>query len=232
MEIQSIEESFGVVGKSYHKGLIVFGLLLGFFVFGWGGYYLGTHHLVSQSQTSSEKTTIAVVSPMIDQEDSDSLCGIDKVRLSKPTIYGDKQYFIYTRNSMNVVFPSGNKNYLESGMFVIQNDETANCRKLIEVFDESAAKNNIYEMYSSDNSLYVMAVDQFGAGSGEGNAKILKSDDDGATWEVKYCFYYSPEEKLTIKDIISDAHSKVKLLSLDNPYCRDFILGLEGGNLK
>jgi len=198
------------------------GLVFGFVLFGFGGYYIGINRFAAKVQISNEKAT----------GKEDTLCGIDKERISKPVVDGDTQYFSYTRNSMNVMYPSGNNNYSDSGMIAIHDNETAKCQKLIEVLDESPAKNNIYEMYSYRDSLYVMAVDQFGAGSGEGNAKILRSDDKGKTWSVKYCFYYTPEEKLTIKDFVTHTQNKVKLLSLDNPYCKNFILGVEGGRLK
>lgn len=232
METDLGQESSEDVKHTLPRIWLIIGTVFGFLLFGTGGFYLGSINSLSKSQTDKETAPITRISPTQMTEKSDSLCGIEKIRLSQPVIYGDTKYYVYTRNSMNVIIPSVNKNYLQSGVFAIQNGDTSKCQKLIEVLDESPAKNNIYEIYSYHNSLYVMAVDQIGGGSGEGNAKILKSDDNGKTWEVKYCFYYTPEAKITIKDFVTNTQNKVKNIGLDNPYCKNFILGVEGGSLK
>ncbi len=232
MEIQEFKEPSKQLNEvTFTKLQLILGAIFGFALFGIVGYFLGLSQSSFQSQrvVNEKSTTRIEATPTTNQPDT--LCGVDKFRLSAPVTYGSKQYFIFKRNSMNVVLPQGDRNYLESGVFVTDNEKGVNCEKLIEIFDESPAKNNIYEFYADNEVLYIMAIDQFGAGSGEGNAKILKSIDSGKSWETKYCFYYTPEMNINIKDFISNSRPTIKTMNLNNPYCKDFILGVEGGRL-
>lgn len=233
MEMPIVDQPKKISGKILSQRiLLIMGIVLGFGLFGVVGYYFGLGKSMSGGKNIVYENTIvnSVVDTVVPTPDT--ICGIEKFRLSEPITFGDMQYFIFKRNSMNVYIPEGNENYLESGVFVADDKYGNNCKKIINILDESPAKNNVYDFYADNDSFYVMAVDQFGGGSGEGNAKILKSDDDGKSWEVKYCYYYTPEIKVSIKDFISGTQGNIELKSLDNHYCKDFILGVSGGRLK
>lgn len=54
-------------------------------------------------------------------------------------------------------------------------------------------KNNPFHLWSEGKRVNLLTIDYGGAGSGEGIAKILSSEDGGATWFISSCFYYSED---------------------------------------
>lgn len=57
-----------------------------------------------------------------------------------------------------------------------------------------SAKNNPYNLWPEEGGLYLLLVDQNGAGSGEGIAKLVRIDEEAATFETVKCFYFVPEQ--------------------------------------
>jgi len=60
------------------------------------------------------------------------------------------------------------------------------------ISEPDQAKNNPYKLWVGDG-LYLLLVDQFGAGSGEGTAKLIKVTPENDTYDQVKCFYYVPE---------------------------------------
>lgn len=61
-------------------------------------------------------------------------------------------------------------------------------------FDEGIeAKNNPFYIWNNNQTLHILLIDEAGTGSGEGNAKVLDSRDNGQSWRISRCFYYTPE---------------------------------------
>ena len=50
-------------------------------------------------------------------------------------------------------------------------------------------KNNPYYLWAQDGQLYLSIVDQEGAGSGEGNMKLVRLSATGK-WDVVDCYYF------------------------------------------
>lgn len=211
------EKDQATKSKKYviHKVTIFIVLVL----FGVGCYYLGLMQSNTVSQTFTREVSVSPLNPTRLTE-NETICGIEKNRFSEPIYYGDQEYLIYKRNSMNVYMHT-KTNYLESGVLVMDKNNPDNCNKIIEITDLMPAKNNIYEVLVEKNNLYLLVVDQFGAGSGEGNAKILKSADNAKTWKLDYCFYYTPEKWVSLKNFVKD---KQNLINPDKPECTNFTL--------
>jgi len=97
---------------------------------------------------------------------------------------------------------------------------------VFEVLDKpgsEGASNNIYRLWQEGDTLFALIVDQIGAGSGEGNAKIIQIKIGG--YETISCFYFIPEnfpgkpyEQLTTQEIDSITNK----LKSNNPYCTNF----------
>lgn len=190
----------------------------------YGGYLVGLYKF----ETTKKVIQPNVVTITPSKASDSALCGIKKTRLSDVINSGGNQYYIYQRNSMNVDLP-GNDYYTDTGVFMVDTDTANNCQKLIEINDQSQSANNIYEFLIKDNVYYVLVVDQIGGGSGEGQAKVLKSTDYGKIWELDSCFYYTPEDKFSLSEYDQGPRNG---LPLDNPYCKNFVLSKAGGKLK
>lgn len=61
-------------------------------------------------------------------------------------------------------------------------------------FDEGVeARNNPFYIWNNKQTLHILLIDDAGAGSGEGYAKVLDSTENGVGWKISRCFYYVPE---------------------------------------
>jgi len=99
----------------------------------------------------------------------------------------------------------------------------------VEITDKAGfdtAKNSIYRFWEDNDGYKILIVDQNGAGSGEGNGKLLllKNED----YEVLYCFHYVPEkfsgsylDSLTNQEI---SYIKNSTMELSNQSCNNFVL--------
>lgn len=77
-----------------------------------------------------------------------------------------------------------------------------------------SAKNNSYKLWF-ENGLYLLIVDQNGAGSGEGYGKLIEISNKIAT--LINCFYYTPEKqgKESLGELINRAKE-------NNEYCNNY----------
>lgn len=148
-------------------------------------------------------------------------CGLDDAQIAAKKIYGSREFLIYIRNSLN--FDLGvSKDYFESGIFENDSASGLKCNKILGLVDPPnlPSKNNPYQILQKDGSLYVLIVDQYGAGSGEGIAKILKSTDGGVQWSLTSCFYFgNPDNHSSLEYLLTNAPQKVK-----GSECNNFVL--------
>ncbi len=138
--------------------------------------------------------------------------------------YGSKNYAIYQRCSMNIPHPKEvcDVKPQESGIIEIS-AENKKCTKILTVRDKTGydtSANNVYDMLYRDNNIYALIVDQTGAGSGEGIAKLISSSDNGINWKISQCFYYIPEDYKDINTLLD----KPILPQRNDDYCSNFIL--------
>lgn len=80
------------------------------------------------------------------------------------------------------------------------------------------ARNNPFYIWNSKQTLHLLLIDDQGAGSGEGTAKVLDSIDNGQSWWISRCFYYTPEAfpKLTQKPAVTQNFDTLLNNSLQN----------------
>jgi hypothetical protein len=148
------------------------------------------------------------------------ICGVDPVQIKVRKTFGDREYLLYLRNSMNI-YLDGKKNYLESGVIEVNKTAGGKCKKILGIADpeDIVAKNNPYEILYKNGNIYVLVVDHLGSGSGEGTAKLLMSGDGGSEWKLMSCFYYTPETNPGLEALIIDVPKTVK-----SKNCSDFVL--------
>lgn len=102
---------------------------------------------------------------------------------------GDLIFALALRPSMNVplTFP---KNFTPTFAGLLISAQGAAWQPYLQLKDRDAtAKNNPYYLWLEDDALYLTVVDQLGAGSGEGNLKLLRLATDGV-WTVAGCYYF------------------------------------------
>ena len=103
--------------------------------------------------------------------------------------YKNYDYAGIWRASMNVPI----RNSTNYAGIVRRDAGTIEWQEYIKIVSEpDQAKNNPYKLWVGD-SLYLLLVDQYGAGSGEGIAKLVKVSREDDTYEQVKCFYYVPE---------------------------------------
>ncbi|EKE00083.1 MAG: hypothetical protein ACD_22C00094G0005 [uncultured bacterium] len=116
-------------------------------------------------------------------------------QLGQKLDYKDYSYTLVQRSSLNIPIEKSTdfagvlRKPLNSDQYEKYLEVTSN---------PDSAKNNPYLMWV-DNSLYILIVDQNGAGSGEGVAKVIKIEDGSA--KQYSCFYYSPEKFSDVNSI-------------------------------
>jgi hypothetical protein len=122
-------------------------------------------------------------------------------------------YVLVQRHGMN--FPiSKSTNY--AGV-IRKPSETSEWKEYIKITSSpNSANNNPYKLWF-ENGLYLLIVDQVGAGSGEGQGKLLKITDSRAT-RIR-CFYYTPEEhgKASLEELIKQDEGS-------SDYCNNYSL--------
>ncbi|HCQ31637.1 TPA: hypothetical protein DIU27_04645 [Candidatus Collierbacteria bacterium] len=88
------------------------------------------------------------------------------------------------------------------------------------------ASNSIYRFWKDSEGYKTLIVDQNGAGSGEGNGKILLVKPDG--YEVLKCFYFTAEAfSGSFLEPPSDSEldiARKSSVNLANPVCNNFVL--------
>ncbi len=59
-----------------------------------------------------------------------------------------------------------------------------------EIIDKDDSGNNPIYLWDEGNEIYILMVQCCGAGSGEGTAKTIKSNNGGKSWNIDKCFYH------------------------------------------
>ncbi|OGM30305.1 hypothetical protein A3D84_04830 [Candidatus Woesebacteria bacterium RIFCSPHIGHO2_02_FULL_42_20] len=148
----------------------------------------------------------------------------------------------YTFNGVEyAIFQKGNMNIVRSGdisgiLYANKNDSI--WKIFTHIKDLSGSSNNPYLMDYQNGKLYVMVVDTYGAGSGEGIGKLLSLASGANTWNLESCFYYGwSQERFNeivsstknlpeaIKKYITSLPQNLSTLSSDSKkHCSDFQL--------
>jgi hypothetical protein len=80
-----------------------------------------------------------------------------------------------------------------AGILYAKNDDKQ-WRVFFEVHNKQEIdNNNPYYVWNEGEKIFLLVADQAGAGSGEGIAKILNSDNGGKNWKIDRCFYFMPD---------------------------------------
>lgn len=102
---------------------------------------------------------------------------------------GDLVFALALRPSMNVPLTLP-QNFTPTFAGLLISVQGAPWQPYLQLNDRDAtAKNNPYYLWLEDDALYLTVVDQLGAGSGEGNLKLLRLSTDGV-WAVTGCYYF------------------------------------------
>jgi hypothetical protein len=107
----------------------------------------------------------------------------------------DSTYFVkFLKSNMNFPIYSSIQ---RSGMLYAKEGDT-NWKIFYEITDlaeqdHSSYKNNPYDFWREGDLYYSVIVDTNGAGSGEGNGKLITIDKQSKQWNIIDCFYYVPE---------------------------------------
>lgn len=162
---------------------------------------------------------IVVTKPTGDPLDDSNISRLDvsPLQVYSTSVIGDTEYIIYHRNSLNIPLEGY---YVESGVLYRKVGEE-DYKKLVGIIDNEErpdAKNNVFKVWEVDEKIRIMIVDHLGAGSGEGMAKVLSTSDNGESWIVETCFYYTPEH-WEEKIMVSGEH-----VSVDTPECANFAI--------
>jgi len=135
---------------------------------------------------------------------------------------------IYSRSSMNI---PPNVTTLPDKSQVVCNIGGTN-GPLFEVTDKRSfetAKNSIYRFWYDTDGYKALIVDQNGAGSGEGNGKVIRLNKGG--YELLFCFYYTPADFHKINEPITSnkvllakelQSIKANQISNTSPNCSNF----------
>ena len=118
--------------------------------------------------------------------------GIEKTQLSELQKIGDTYFIQFLKSSMNVYVKS---NVQRSGILYAK-DGDKSWKIFYEITDlikNSPGKNNPYNFWEEGNTYYTVIVDTAGAGSGEGDGKLISINAESKQWRIIDCFYYSPE---------------------------------------
>ncbi len=108
-------------------------------------------------------------------------------QVKKEYTFAGIDYVLYQKANMNlpIVQSSG-----LSGILYAKANEPV-WHQFFQIKELADAKNNPFFLNYRDGSFYVLVVDANGAGSGEGNAKLLTLASASKTWETVSCFYFS-----------------------------------------
>lgn len=142
------------------------------------------------------------------------------IHIGQVTETDNVEFVLVQRQSLNIFLPKVPANFPANFAGVLNwNGRDLKWEKAIRVEDtnpELSSKNNPVSLrfegpIDTDQVPYLTVVDQNGAGSGEGIAKVLRPKTiDWKNWEVVECYYWSDGKKV-------DITPKLKLLS---PQCQ------------
>lgn len=105
---------------------------------------------------------------------------------------GSGEYALIVRSNINIPvttpaeFPA-----LTSGVLQNAGDKWEWILQIEDITSSQDPKNNVLDVYEENGSLQLLVIDALGAGSGEGVAKIFSGADNGASFTLSQCGYYS-----------------------------------------
>ncbi|KKS81122.1 MAG: hypothetical protein UV61_C0023G0001 [Candidatus Gottesmanbacteria bacterium GW2011_GWB1_43_11] len=108
-------------------------------------------------------------------------------QVKKDYTFAGIDYVLYQKANMNV--PIAQSSGLSGILYAKANEPV--WHQFFQIKELADAKNNPFFLDYKDGSFYVLVVDANGAGSGEGNAKLLTLASTSKTWGTVSCFYFS-----------------------------------------
>jgi hypothetical protein len=108
---------------------------------------------------------------------------------------GDIQFGIVQRLG-GVVLGMWDQNTTHSSgiWYADKNDTTWKPLITLSRVDQNSNHNNIFDFWNEGTELYLLLVDSYGAGSGEGTAKVLISSSGDKQWQIRKCFAFANGE--------------------------------------
>jgi len=156
-----------------------------------GGAPTSMVHLDNPALTSQLYQQVKDGTPIVEIADPKILLP-DDVQPGQITKYfqlGTISIGLVLQPSMNVRLDLPNQ-YVPSFTGLLVSEAGTPWRKYLEIRDtEPTDKNNPYYLWAQEGHLYLSIVDQHGAGSGEGNMKLVRLSARGK-WEVVDCYYF------------------------------------------
>lgn len=108
--------------------------------------------------------------------------------------YDGRYFAVYFQSNINFPIEKDNGG---SGILVA-NMADISWGKFIDIVDTNQADNNPILFWRESGVFYALIVDDRGAGSGDGIAKLVEINESGREFTTLKCFYYSQEDFLTI----------------------------------
>ena len=114
---------------------------------------------------------------------------VDQKQVLKYFKLGDI-YFAAALNSSASFYLELTKGFQVTFVGLLASTDGQNWQKFLQVKDKDfGVKNNPYYLWNEDDKLYLTIVDHLGAGSGEGNLKLVEAES-GKNWQIKGCYYF------------------------------------------
>lgn len=128
---------------------------------------------------------------------------------------GTDTYFalVQTGGSMSLR-PADRTTTINTGVWYATSQTGGHWKSYLEITNPGSVQNNPFHFWSDKNTLNLLTIDYHGAGSGEGIAKILTSEDGGSVWFTSECFYFTAE-------------NFSELFDKDPAIRKDFVIGLK-----
>jgi hypothetical protein len=139
---------------------------------------------------------------------------------------GEVYFALALRGSMNIYLRGLPRSFPVSfvGLLVASADDPT-WRVFLEIQDQYIpGRNNPYYLWTEGHELFLAIVDDLGAGSGEGHAKVF-STLSGNDWVIVDCLYFTcsgPDDCFAFPEILDG----LARYELDNLYCRNVRLVL------
>ena len=120
------------------------------------------------------------------------------------------------------------KTTLNSGVWYIDKDDTV-WKPLVVLIQSEPYRphNNIFDVWDEGSGLHLLLVDSYGAGSGEGTAKVVSFGERNIDGEVKQCFYFANGEFYNLQKKLGSTSIHETISSWLNPKVNDFLYAQE-----
>lgn len=109
---------------------------------------------------------------------------------------GDDMYFALTQHGGSMsLLPASGDYPIATGIWYATPQTEGHWKQYLEIKkdDSQEIQNGPFHFWTDGKTVNVLAIDYNGAGSGEGVAKVLTSEDYGRSWYTSHCFYYTSE---------------------------------------